>query len=84
MILIFMRVFFLCLASTFFWFPAVGKQGDVLTSFSESFSGNGNHWKGDPSGRVVSPLFKLDDLRINLRRLEIVSPFFKQINIFCP
>ena len=47
-----------------FWFPSVGKQGGVLTCFSESFPGNVSRWKRDTSGRVVGLLSKLDGLRI--------------------
>ena len=60
------RVFSCAWRGPCFWSPAVGKQGGVLTCLSESFSGNVSRWKRDTSGRVVSLLLKLDDLRINL------------------
>ena len=66
------RVFSCAWRGPCFWSPAVGKQGGVLTCLSESFSGNVSRWKRDTSGRVVSLLLKLDDLRINL--INIYAP----------
>ena len=55
-----------------FWFPAVGKRAGVLTCFSDSFSGIIRNWKRDVSGRVISLVFELDGLKINL--INIYGP----------
>ena len=55
-----------------FWSPAVGKRAGVLTCFSDSFSGIIRNWKRDVSVEVISLVFELDGLKINL--INIYAP----------
>ena len=47
-----------------FWSPAFGKQGGVITCFSDSFDYEIIQWKKDTSGRVVSVAIKVNNYRI--------------------
>ena len=68
--------FFRCFAEKWrgscFWSPALGKQGGVMTCFSDSFDYEVVQWKRDTSGRVVSVVIKVNDYRINI--INIYAP----------
>ena len=55
-----------------FWSPAFGKQGSVLTFFSDSFDYEVVQWKRDTSGRVVSVVIKVNNYFINI--VNIYAP----------
>ena len=55
-----------------FWSPALGKQGGVMTCFSDSFDYEVVQWKRDTSGRVVSVVIKLNDYSLNI--VNIYAP----------
>ena len=55
-----------------FWSPALGKQGGVMTCFSDSFDYEVVQWKRDTSGRVVSVVIKINDYSFNI--VNIYAP----------
>ena len=55
-----------------FWSPALGKQGGVMTCFSDSFDYEVVQWKRDTSGRVVSVVIKVNDYSFNI--VNIYAP----------
>ena len=55
-----------------FWSPALGKQGGVMTCFSDSFDYEVVQWKCDTSGRVVSVVIKINDYSFNI--VNIYAP----------
>ena len=55
-----------------FWSPALGKQGGVVILVAENTDFKCLQWQKDSSGRIVSVLTQLGDLRINL--VNIYAP----------
>ena len=55
-----------------FWSPALGRQGGVAILIKDNFNGHVLNWRKDSSGRIISLLLDLSEIRINL--LNIYAP----------
>ena len=56
----------------FFYCPAVGRQGGVITLISKDFCGSVLSWRRDANGRVINLLISYGDVRINV--VNIYAP----------
>ena len=72
----------------FYYCPAVGRQGGVITLISKDFCGSVLSWRRDANGRVISLLISYGDVRINV--VNIYAPtnlaerkiFFENLHAF--
>lgn len=55
-----------------FWVPALGKQGGVALLVSQNSRFEATQWQRDSSGRIISVLALLDDIRFNF--VNIYAP----------
>ena len=55
-----------------FWSPALGRQGGVAILIKDNFNGHVLNWRKDSSGRIISLLLVLSEIRINL--INIYAP----------